>query len=83
MTASPGYLLGVSSTEHFSGRVQFGVWNTGPGSARGALGLQLLLNPVNLVEGLDTAVSNDAYCSENILRRYKLTIFHTMFGSRP
>lgn len=43
----------------------------------------MLRNLVNLVESLDTAVSNDAHCSENILRRYNLTIFHAMFGSRP
>lgn len=52
----------------------------GPRKSKGHLGLQMLLT---LVRSLDTAVANDGHCSENILRRYSLAIFHAMFGSRP
>lgn len=48
----------------------------GPRKSKGHLGLQMLLT---LVRSLYTAVSNDAHCSENILRRCNLTIFHAMF----
>lgn len=53
---------------------------TGFRKSKGYLGLQLLLK---LVFSLLIAVSNDVHRSENILRRYKLTIFHALFGSRP